>query len=236
MSLNAQTIALQLLRKTKQWTGNNKDPSLLDYDKRAIQQIINQNYDRGPVKITRNATDRVTSILTWEANKHVDAVLMMELSLPHIFDPTGGTGRHVQYAPFVHENGEKSIPFSSAAGVMIVERTKGITKALMAATASGTERTVEGVANAILKMLLLKKGAGDAVETLDAYVDHKDGRSHCRSTVSETLKRLFDYNCDSIDHQHPKRTTMAAEAGSHAPRITLAINQMYGGYNYACGF
>ncbi|RCN46329.1 hypothetical protein ANCCAN_07623 [Ancylostoma caninum] len=85
-------------------------------------------------------------------------------------------------------------------------------------------------------MLLLKKGAGDAVETFDAYVDHKDGRSHCKSTVSETLKRLFDYNCDSVNHQDPKRTTMAAEAGSQAPRITLAINQKYGGYNYACGY
>ncbi|RCN46330.1 hypothetical protein ANCCAN_07624 [Ancylostoma caninum] len=84
MSLNAQTIALQLLKKTRQWTGDNKDPSLLDYDKRAIQQIIKQTYDRGPVKITRNATDRVTSILTWEATKHVDAALMMELSLPHM--------------------------------------------------------------------------------------------------------------------------------------------------------
>ncbi|EYC23875.1 hypothetical protein Y032_0015g2883 [Ancylostoma ceylanicum] len=288
MSLNAQTIALQLLRRTQEWTGDKTDPSLLAYDKKAIDQIIKQTYDRGPVKITRNATDRVTSILTWEANKLVDAVLMMELSLPHIavvhyqacsmliengrvrdmacftamlwlrpfttksshatdptptcyptqivFDPTGGTGKRVEYAPFVHENGEKSIQFSSTAGVMIVQTTRGVPKALMAASASGSERTVEGVANAILRMLILKKGAGVAVGTLDAYVDHKDGRSHCTHSVSETLKFLFNYKCDSHDHQKPKRTIMAAEAGSQAPQITLALSQEFGGYNYASGY
>ncbi|EYB94424.1 hypothetical protein Y032_0172g383 [Ancylostoma ceylanicum] len=301
MTLNAQTIALQLLSQTRQWTGNKEDPSLLDFDTLAIDQIIKQNYDRGPVKITRNATDRVTSILTWETNKLVDAVLMMELSLPHIavqsgvngksvdgkqrrqpqfrflylshasflihsiidnnntneyecekmsgktqtkrkkiarkfFDPTGGTRRHVEYARFVHENGKKSTPFSSAAGVMIVQTVRGISKALMAATASGRERTVEGVANAILRMLLLEKGAGDAVEAIDAYVDQRDGRSHCSPKMNERLKLSFNYVCDSLAHRKPKRTVMAAERRSQAPHVTMALSQQYDDYNYASGF
>lgn len=57
----------------------------------------------------------------------------------------------------------------------------------MAATASGSERTVEGVANAILRMLLLNEGPGNAVETMPVYVDHRDGRSHCLNRVRESF-------------------------------------------------
>ncbi|EYB94420.1 hypothetical protein Y032_0172g383 [Ancylostoma ceylanicum] len=178
--------------------------------------------------------------IAWMMKSHCSADASVQITFhsrrEYIFDPTGGTRRHVEYARFVHENGKKSTPFSSAAGVMIVQTVRGISKALMAATASGRERTVEGVANAILRMLLLEKGAGDAVEAIDAYVDQRDGRSHCSPKMNERLKLSFNYVCDSLAHRKPKRTVMAAERRSQAPHVTMALSQQYDDYNYASGF
>ncbi|KAK6727275.1 hypothetical protein RB195_005152 [Necator americanus] len=235
MSLNAQTIALQILPKTREWTGDEQDPSLLQFYTNAIKQIIRQTYDKGPVRIKRNATDRVTSIMMGQTNKLSDAVLMMELSLPHIFDPSGGSEKQLEYAPFVHENGKRSLPFTSSAGVMVIKKSGGTTKGFLVATASGSERTVEGVANAILWMLLLKSGAGTAVKTKDAYLDTTDGLTHCTPSMNKKLKSLFNFACDSLVHKEPNRTVMAWERRD-AQAFTLALSQKYGGYNYAAAW
>ncbi|VDM64179.1 unnamed protein product [Angiostrongylus costaricensis] len=61
MSLNAQHIALQMLRTTREWSGDpkteynftSKDPSLLDMWEEASHQVIYQSFDRAPPNITR---------------------------------------------------------------------------------------------------------------------------------------------------------------------------------------
>ncbi|VDL66064.1 unnamed protein product [Nippostrongylus brasiliensis] len=87
---------------------------------------------------------------------------------------------------------------------------------ILSVSASGTERTVEGVANAALRVLLLKEAAGDAMNAM--------------------LQEKFDRTCDVLNVKHPDRRVMIADGTTQAPQIVLAMTQAYGEYNYATGY
>ncbi|KHJ85675.1 hypothetical protein OESDEN_14593 [Oesophagostomum dentatum] len=206
MSVNALKIAIKHLKETRYWTGNEQ-----------------------------NSTDRATSILMWEKNKHVDAMLMLELSLPHPFDPTAGTGVPREYPRFVHDDGEKSIPYISSGGVMLTLTKDGETRAIMAASASGSEGAVQGVADAIL-MMLYHKTAGGAAELKHVYLDLSDGRGN------EEFIYWYGTECDSVEENLiegyvPERKVMAVTVDEdYYDYTSMAMTQEDDDYNYAVGF
>ncbi|CAJ0593782.1 unnamed protein product [Cylicocyclus nassatus] len=236
MTLNAQRIALQMLRRTRHWTGNPKDPYLMNLCNLAVDQIIKQTYDKSPIGVRRNATnERVSSILMWIANKHVNSALIMEMSLPHVFDPTGGGTKRLEYSSFVDKDGARSPPFLPSAGIVVVSNFHNKSRPIIAATASGRERLVEGVANTVLRLLLINEGAGMAVKPIDAYLDASDGLTHCSEELYNRLKKWFNFACDTTVITRPERRVMAFEAVKNAPYATMAMSQEYG-YAYAPGF
>ncbi|WKX91426.1 hypothetical protein Q1695_009904 [Nippostrongylus brasiliensis] len=107
---------------------------------------------------------------------------------------------------------------------------------ILSVSASGTERTVEGVANAALRVLLLKEAAGDAVRPEPAYLEPRDGKLYCTQIMNAMLQEKFDRTCDVLNVKHPDRRVMIADGTTQAPQIVLAMTQAYGEYNYATGY
>ncbi|KHJ90710.1 hypothetical protein OESDEN_09439 [Oesophagostomum dentatum] len=234
-SANALKIAVDQIKESEYWTGTKSNSKTVSHLK-AADQIVNRIYDRRPLKIKRNATDRVTSILMWEMGKHQDAMLMMELSLPHLFDPTAGTGVPVEYPRFVHDDGDKSLPYTSSAGVMLTLTKDGETRAVMAASASGSEGTVQGVADAILTMIY-HRTAGKAVESKHVYLDLSDGRIHCSDFGNKHFMKWYGTGCDLVDDPKPDRKIMAMLLDQDDYDFALmAMTQEDDDYNYAVGY
>ncbi|KAK5976658.1 hypothetical protein GCK32_008471 [Trichostrongylus colubriformis] len=107
---------------------------------------------------------------------------------------------------------------------------------VMAAVASGTERTVEGVANAILRVLLLGNATGDAVTPERAYLDPVNGMMTCDKYTEAQFKEHFGVACHTNKWREPDRSVMIAEMHLMKPSITCAMTQSLGEYNYAVGY
>lgn len=237
MSISAQMLAMQFLKKTREWTGNPKDPSLLNMWDKAVHRLLKKPINQEGVKVFRNSTDRVTAVMLWDNTKLHEWFTMMELALPQPFDPNDNQGRRVKFAPFVDINGEKSaVEYCSAAGIALFESSPESKTPLMAAAAMGTERTVEGVANAILKVLLLKEQAGWAVKPAGSYLNPADGKIYCDIRDYRAFYNRFGVKCDVVGAHEPNRMVMIAEKYHYKPSITMAITQSFGEYIYGSGF
>ncbi|VDP03616.1 unnamed protein product [Heligmosomoides polygyrus] len=82
MSISAQMLAMQFLKKTREWTGNPKDPSLLNMWDKAVHRLLKKPINQEGVKVFRNSTDRVTAVMLWDNTKLHEWFTMMELALP----------------------------------------------------------------------------------------------------------------------------------------------------------
>ncbi|XGW20512.1 hypothetical protein V3C99_003923 [Haemonchus contortus] len=236
MSVNAQMIAMQLIRGTREWTGKTEGHSLMNMWKDAVDQIIKQTYNPSRQDVFRNGTDRVSPLMVWSRTRLGELFTLMELGLPQTFDPNDDSGKRVNCAPFVHISGDKSVEYCSAAGIVIVESRPGYSTPVMAAAASGTERTVEGVANAILRVLLLKNQAGEAVNPEKAFLNPADGMVYCEELLNAFFMDQFDFKCHRKQVIKPDRSVMIAERFLSSRNMTFAMTQTYGEYNYAVGY
>ncbi|RCN48132.1 hypothetical protein ANCCAN_05817 [Ancylostoma caninum] len=139
--------------------------------------------------------------------------------------------------------GKQSYPVSSAAGVIILQRTgSSISKPIMAASASGSLRTVDGVASAILRMLLLDEDPGTAVcSSPSIYYDYRDRQYHCDSSIEflDGLKQKFGIDCVDVphgDHQANDRIVMAARHRVSDGDVVAALHDADSSFNYAVGY
>ncbi|KHJ83813.1 hypothetical protein OESDEN_16483 [Oesophagostomum dentatum] len=125
----------------------------------------------------------------------------------------------------------------SSAGVMITLSTqnKEETRGIVAASSTGAERTVQGTANAILRMIF-QKSAGEAVKTERVYLDLSDGLVHCTPGGNKAFENYYGFRCDSLDHREPDRRVMAMLMDDEYFRFALfAVTPKEGEYNYGVG-
>ncbi|WKX91428.1 hypothetical protein Q1695_009904 [Nippostrongylus brasiliensis] len=237
MSLNAQKLALHYFRQSREWSGRDTDSPLMSFKDRAVSDVLRQTFDKGVAKVYRNGTDRVTTVMLWERTKAREWFTLIEMCTPTLFHSTDSSGRAAKYAPFIDVDGHRStFEYRSAAGITIFRKYSDYYTPILSVSASGTERTVEGVANAALRVLLLKEAAGDAVRPEPAYLEPRDGKLYCTQIMNAMLQEKFDRTCDVLNVKHPDRRVMIADGTTQAPQIVLAMTQAYGEYNYATGY
>ncbi|KIH50559.1 hypothetical protein ANCDUO_19362 [Ancylostoma duodenale] len=112
----------------------------------------------------------------------------------------------------------------------------------MAASASGSLRTVDGVASAILRMLLLDEDPGTAVcASPSIYYDYRDGQYHCDGSAEFLggLKKEFGIDCMDVPHGDNKandRIVMAARRRVSDGDVVAAMHDADSNFNYAVGY
>ncbi|KJH44455.1 hypothetical protein DICVIV_09519 [Dictyocaulus viviparus] len=166
-------------------------------------------------------THRVTSLVAWNNDKYKEWLVMLEMGIPHVFDPKGGTNQMIEYQPFIHEDGSKSVPYSSAAGVIVMKKYQhDIAQPYIVASASGSERTVEGVVNSVLNLLLFNHTYHGALAA-SLHFKEKFG-FHCVENINET--NVLD------------RSMMLGWRPRRSKSLHMALSGPEELYNYATGY
>ncbi|KIH45049.1 hypothetical protein ANCDUO_24916 [Ancylostoma duodenale] len=108
------------------------------------------------------------------------------------------------------------------------------------ASASGSVRTVEGVASVVLRMLLFNENPAEAIRANASFYDFEQGGFFCENN-DKTFREQLDkkgVTCSNITRFHSEqhdRVAMAARRQRNG-RIVAAVDQRPGEFNYAIGF
>ncbi|KAK6029924.1 hypothetical protein OSTOST_03954 [Ostertagia ostertagi] len=131
---------------------------------------------------------------------------------------------------------------TSAAGLIVVDKSKHHS-AFIAATASGSLRTVEAVASAVLRMLLFDEEPGAAINANATFHDFVRGGFYCENQDEKFLEAIQNYanmtSCLPVDTSnvaHVDRVAMAVRRRLPDGRLVGAVDGRAVDFNYAAGF
>ncbi|VDO48321.1 unnamed protein product [Haemonchus placei] len=201
--LRSQRLAYALFTESREWNGNASEKP-----------------------------DRVSSMLYWHFANGSDFFTMLDLGLAQ---PSDSDPDHDAISPFHITLGtERSNPVSSSAGlVMMRKKFDGAPlQLIMAATASGSVRTVEAVSTTILRMLWLDEDPGAAVCAPSVYHDYRDEKCYCDKGCKITSCRRVP----AEDLEARDRIVMAIRRRSINGVLTAATDDRDPDFNYAVGY
>ncbi|EYC06920.1 hypothetical protein Y032_0073g773 [Ancylostoma ceylanicum] len=243
--LRSQRLAYELFASSREWDGNTAAKSLLSPEVLESAVLTLYNGDDGKIHahVRRNNPDRVATVLYWK-KKARETLIILNLGLPQLSISTNtSSGISPFYIVTDGEHAKESNPVSSAAGVMILHRRgSSVSEPIMAASASGSLRTVDGVASAILRMLLLNEDPGSAVcASPSIYYDYRDGQYHCDGSIEflDGLHREFGIECLDVPRGDQEANDWIVIAARHRVDdgdIVAAMHDADLNFNYAVGY
>ncbi|KAK6054279.1 hypothetical protein COOONC_08216 [Cooperia oncophora] len=228
--LRSQRLAYNLFEQSWEWDGDEQKDSLLSETMliNASRLLYDNTDDKYANRVRRHNPDRVTSIIYWHRNES-DYFMMLNLGLARPF------GSNTISSFYGANDTVKSRPVSSSAGVLIMRKKwDGAPLQLyMAATASGSLRTVEAVATVILRMLWLDEDPGTAACASSLYHDYRDGHCYCDKGCQHGP------GCTTTpprDLEAQDRIVMAIKRRSANSALVAATDDRDPDFNYAVGY